>query len=80
MMPKLRPGQLVIGWSFGESKTGDVVIISHREVEKVKRISRVDGEKLYILGDNPPKSTDSRQFGWVDRRCVIGCVVWPLGL
>lgn len=79
MAPTLRAGQLVIatGW-FGYVRPGDVIIVSHHGLEKIKRVSDVDSQKgVYVLGDNSTQSTDSRIFGWLDPDEVIGRVVWP---
>lgn len=55
-----------------------MVIIRHDGLEKIKRIKRVDPQHgIYVLGDNPGCSTDSRHFGWIDRDAVVGRVVWP---
>lgn len=31
--------------------------------------------KYYVLGDNPSQSTDSREFGWIKRKEIIGKVI-----
>jgi len=46
------------------------------DVEK----STVPADKIYVLGDNRPESFDSRRFGPIDKKYVIGrafVVVWP---
>jgi phage repressor protein C with HTH and peptisase S24 domain len=78
MLPNLHHGRIVLGWGLPRRlRMGDIVILSHDGLEKIKRISHIDGEKLYVRGDNAPESTDSRQFGWVDRAHVIALVIWP---
>jgi signal peptidase I len=77
MLPYLTPGKLVFGWRPKRLKIGDVVILFHDGLEKVKRIDSIEGEKLYVLGDNPIVSKDSRQFGLIDRSQVLARVVWP---
>lgn len=79
MAPTLRTGQIVIatGW-FGYVRPGDVIVVNHRGLEKIKRVSDVDSQKgIYVLGDNAAESTDSRSFGWLDPDEVIGRVLWP---
>lgn len=78
MLPGLRPGQLLVavGW-FMRPVVGDVVIISHNGLEKVKRVQKRRPDSVYIVGDNPVASTDSRDFGWIDAHCVIAKVIWP---
>ena len=77
MMPTLGAGQLVVGRQTRELKPGDVVIVSHNGLEKIKRIERQQGDLIYLLGDNAAASTDSRQFGWVQASSIVAKVVWP---
>jgi phage repressor protein C with HTH and peptisase S24 domain len=77
MAPVLTPGQLVVGRFTRELRPGDVVIVSHNGLEKIKRIQRQQGDLIYLLGDNPGASTDSRDFGWVQAKHIVAKVVWP---
>lgn len=77
MLPTLPPGRIVFGCSFGRLRTGDTVIVAHEGIEKIKRIRGIDGNKLYIRGDNAHASTDSRHFGWIDKAQVLARVIWP---
>jgi nickel-type superoxide dismutase maturation protease len=78
MLPGIAPGMIVIGWGRLKGlRRGDVVILSHNAMEKIKRIDQIDGDELYVLGDNLAASTDSRQFGWIDRKQVLARVIWP---
>ena len=77
MAPTLRRGQLVIGRQTRELKPGDIVIVSHDGLEKIKRIEKQQGDLIYLLGDNAGASTDSRNFGWVQAKTIIAKVVWP---
>ena len=77
MQPVLYPGQLLVGWRWGRPKTGRVAVV-RRHLPLVKRISHVGPEGVWLLGDNPAASTDSRSFGYVDPSSVEAVVVWPL--
>ncbi len=77
MAPTLRAGQLVVGRQTRELQAGDVVIVSHNGLEKIKRIQQQQGDLIYLLGDNAVASTDSRDFGWLPAKCIIAKVVWP---
>jgi len=77
MAPTLVDGQLVVGRQTRELQAGDVVIIIHNELEKIKRIERHEGDLVYLLGDNPTESTDSRTLGWLPAKTILAKVIWP---
>lgn len=78
MMPVLPPGTYVVGTRiFRKLEVGDTVIFLHEGKEKIKRISQMDGTRLFVIGDHPEASVDSRQFGWVEQETVIAKVFWP---
>jgi phage repressor protein C with HTH and peptisase S24 domain len=79
MLPVLRPGGIVVGWGRPKKLAiGDIVIVQHEGLEKIKRISQIEDGKLYVLGDNPEASKDSRHFGWLDLSTVQAKLVWPI--
>ena len=41
----------------------------------IKRLRWCDANGFWLEGDNPDKSTDSRQLGWIDPENLIGVVV-----
>jgi phage repressor protein C with HTH and peptisase S24 domain len=78
MLPFLRPDQIVV--AMGNYKTlqpGDVVVFRHEGLEKIKRIHSIKDDYVYLVGDNPDTSTDSRAFGWLHITTVIAKVRWP---
>jgi nickel-type superoxide dismutase maturation protease len=77
MEPTLKQGRLLIITRKLELDLGDVVIVLSNNLEIVKRISKIDGQRFYIVGDNPGSSTDSRTLGWFDKSQIIGKVIWP---
>lgn len=77
MQPALKSGQLIIGRRTTILKAGTIVVIRHQGLEKIKRVNRVRDGKVFVLGDNPAASTDSRQFGWIDKNSVQAAVIWP---
>jgi phage repressor protein C with HTH and peptisase S24 domain len=76
MLPTLRPGQVVV-FQRRQPKVGDIVMVSHDGLEKIKRIARQEHGRVYLLGDNPVNSTDSRNFGWLAEAEVRGVLYWP---
>ena len=62
---------------------GSVVVAWHPQrsgLRLIKRLSRVDFTGLWLLGDNPVESIDSRQLGAVPAKLLIGEVVGRLPL
>ena len=86
MQPTLEPGDRVLVRRLGRKPApslGSVIVARHpqrRELRLIKRLSRVDSTGLWLLGDNPAESTDSRQLGAVTTNLLIGEVVGRLPL
>lgn len=78
MEPTLKHGQTIVAVRRLRPTAGTLVIIRHGNKEKIKRVHRVKHGLIYVVGDNPPASTDSRHFGWLPASSVIAVVVWPL--
>jgi phage repressor protein C with HTH and peptisase S24 domain len=78
MAPKLRPGQMIVATVlFRKLHPGQVVIIERDHKELIKRIERIEDDRLFVIGDNLEASTDSRHFGWLDEREVVAKVLKP---
>ena len=86
MQPTLEPGDRVLVKGLGRKlapSLGSVVVTWHPQRNKIrliKRLSRLDSTGLWLLGDNPAESTDSRQLGPVPTNLLIGEVVGRLPL
>jgi phage repressor protein C with HTH and peptisase S24 domain len=77
MMPTLRPGQTVIVMMSRSFRVGDIVVAFVNRKEVIKRITDMKNGTLYLEGDNKDHSTDSRNYGWVQDRHIIGKVIFP---
>lgn len=83
MLPSLRDGDWVLVLSIRSCRPGDVVAVRDpRSPERivVKRAIRREPEGWWVVGDNLGASTDSRSFGPVPPRLLVGKVVlryWP---
>lgn len=87
MQPLLQPGEEILINPYAYKKDlpqiNDLVIATHpdkKDLEIVKRISYIteDGN-LFLLGDNPNYSTDSRSFGTISLENIIGKVTTRFG-
>lgn len=78
MLPTLLPGAYVVGlrW-FMRVRVGRVVVLDKDGREIIKRVSEISPEGVYVLGDHPVASSDSRQFGALPIQSVQSIVVWP---
>jgi len=83
MTPRLPPGALVVARRIDDRmplRVGDVVVArrpDRPELEIIKRITAIDaGGAIFLAGDNPAASTDSREFGTVTRQHIVARVRW----
>lgn len=77
MLPGFQPNQVVLAVALRRPKVGTVVIVQHNGMEKIKRLTKVQRDKIYVVGDNPAASTDSRRFGWLPKTSLKARVIWP---
>lgn len=80
MEPFIKNGQTVlvssIPYFFSKPKTGDIVAFKKEQKVFIKRITKTDGERYFVSGDNKKDSLDSRRFGWVSKRDIVGKVIY----
>jgi signal peptidase I len=94
MIPALWPGDRALAVPARRPARGHVVVVvhpTHPELEIVKRVTGVPGDltpdgsilgpgEYWVEGDNPTRSTDSRQHGAVRAermRARVRLVYWP---
>ena len=54
-----------------------LIRVRGRKSGRTQIVPLIYGDQLYVLGDNSAESSDSRQFGAVNRAYVIARVIWP---
>lgn len=77
MVPTLKHGQLVVFRRTSKVRKGSVVIARFFNQTVVKRVQDIEGEKVFLRGDNSLESVDSREYGPVRKEDVMGRLVWP---
>lgn len=80
MTPTLQAGDTVLvqkRWFFCSYHIGDIIVLSDPRNGRLllKRVQKMQREYLYVIGDNKRESTDSRNFGWIERKNTIGKVL-----
>jgi len=82
MEPTLSQGQTVLAsfipFLFSKPKVDDIVAFRKGEKMFIKRISKINGEKYFVSGDNKEDSMDSRRFGWILKKDIVGKVVYKI--
>ena len=94
MRPALEPGEWALAVATRRVRRGGVVVVEHPRrpgFEMVKRVVALAGDlapdgrelgpdELWVEGDTPDESTDSRAFGPVRRehvKATVRLVYWP---
>ncbi|MDB5179276.1 MAG: putative phage repressor [Patescibacteria group bacterium] len=75
MLPAFRPGDTLLGWRWFRPRAGQAVVARQAGRPIIKRIARLEGERVFLAGDNPPHSTDSRHFGAVSRAQIEAKII-----
>ncbi len=78
MAPTLLHGQIILASRVLQRyHIGDIVLVQHRGLDKIKRITDVSEKGVFLEGDNPSQSTDSRSFGWIKSPAIVAKLIWP---
>lgn len=82
MLPTLKNGDAVLINPQAKPEIGDIVLACHPFKKSVKILKRVndfaENGDLILTGDNPDESSDSRAFGAVSVKYLIGKVTCRL--
>jgi nickel-type superoxide dismutase maturation protease len=84
MLPKYKQNQKILvftfSYFFSSVTVGNVIVLHHPVTNQkiIKRITDLQHSKAYVLGDNKSESSDSRSFGWIDKKNIIGKVIYPV--
>lgn len=77
MLPTYKNGSLIFVSNLLKPSVGRIVIAKLANKEVIKRVKSVSPDRrFYIVGDNPSDSTDSREYGPVSRKDIIGVVLF----
>ena len=80
MHPTLCTGDIVLvtvgAYRRRKPCVGEIIVAHHPYEERmlIKRISAIGTAGVYLQGDNPQASTDSRAFGCIPLTAIVGPV------
>lgn len=84
MLPTLRSADIILASSlpylFRKPRINDIIITKDPRDNRsiIKRIVRIENSHYFLQGDNEKESTDSRQFGMIERKNITGKVIYVL--
>ncbi len=61
-----------IPYLFVKPKIGDTIAFKNEDKIFVKRVTKVNGEKYFVKGDN---KKDSLEIGWIKKKEIVGKVI-----
>lgn len=81
MIPAFKAGDKILvsklSYFLSKPKIGDVVVLKKKKFI-IKRIARVKNDKIFVIGDNKNESIDSKNFGWVEKKEIVGKVIYKI--
>lgn len=84
MEPTYKSGDILFINNFfyflSNPQVSDIVVLKDPKTGKliVKRIAKIKDNTYFLLGDNESESTDSRHFGYVKKKQIVGKVIYKL--
>lgn len=82
MLPNLKNGDGILIDADAKISVGDIILAKHpfkKSVIILKRLTEIDQNGNYFLvGDNPSESSDSRTFGALSAKHILGKAVCRL--
>jgi nickel-type superoxide dismutase maturation protease len=78
MRPNFLPDDITLGLCWFVPAVGQVVVARLPDRRIIKRIARLERDQVWIQGDNPDASIDSRSFGPLSRRQLEAVIVAKL--
>lgn len=83
MLPFFKPGDTILvnnlSYLFQRPKKGDTIIIRNKEGEHlIKLIKEISKKDIFVVGTNEKESVDSRSFGYIQKKDIIGKVLFKI--
>jgi signal peptidase I len=83
MEPTLRNGDVILAsgirYLITQPKVNEIVVFKSPSGQiMLKQITKVDNDKYFLEGNNKEDSLDSRQFGWVTKKQILGKMIYKI--
>jgi len=82
MLPTLKDGDALLIAPNAQMNAGDIVLANHpfkKNSKILKRIGEITNDRrFFLIGDNKEESTDSRSFGAIQAKDILGKAVCRL--
>lgn len=82
MHPAIKDGDEIlisnIPYLFKKPNINDIVAVKFKNKTLIKRIVKIKQSRYFLRGDNKIDSFDSRRFGFIDRKQILGKLVYKL--
>lgn len=78
MIPTYQPGDRVLVKYGANFLVGDIVLIDFKERIDIKRVVKIEDDRVYVEGDNSAVSIDSRQYGPVKNSRILAKVLFRI--
>lgn len=81
MFPTFESGDEILvnrlSYLLSKPSIGDVIVIKKNKFI-IKRITKIKKNEFFIVGDNGERSIDSRDFGWISKKEIVGKVMFKI--
>ena len=80
MLPNYKEGDYLLVNKISRIKVDDPVVLRHPKTNNLilKRVSKIENGRYYVTGDNKEFSKDSRHFGAVERKMIVGKILFHI--
>ena len=84
MFPAYKSGEVVlvdcIVYKVFGLRVDNIIVLKHPYNNSyiIKRITKKNNNLYFVRGDNKNESTDSKNFGWISKKDIIGRVIMKI--
>lgn len=65
-----------IPYLFSKPKINNIVAFNYKDKIFIKKIRNIKDGNYFLEGENKNDSFDSKKIGWVERKNILGKIIW----